>query len=74
MTPTAIELWNDIFFILKRIDEQKQYCKDLLTRFITKKEFDRTRFDELHDSATQVRLRFEQRRNELWNPYNFSLE
>lgn len=57
---TAEEMWNDLTFINKRIEEQKEYLTEL-----AKKELSDERRIELSQSAIHVLLNFVKRRKEL---------
>lgn len=66
MTPTATELWNDIEFIKKRIEEQKQYIKK---RWPTPEKFWKALLDENESqylkTAEFIRIKFKKRLEEL---------
>lgn len=60
MTKTAIELWNDINFINKRIDEQIAYLDKLVDLNLPL-----CRKKQLKDSADAILVRFLIREKEL---------
>ncbi len=69
-TPTAIELWSDEKFLVKRINEQRNYLLDLTRKnwaFKTVKEekWSEERFVELRDAAFWQMDRYKERLIEL---------
>lgn len=62
MTPTSIELWNDITFIEKRIHEQGRYKRELDKK---KEDLSPERYHELNESCKFIFMKFSQRRYQL---------
>jgi hypothetical protein len=58
MNNTAIKLWEDKNFILKRIKEQESYLLDLHSRY-KNNQIDLHRFNELANVALYQKLKFE---------------
>lgn len=58
MTNTAMELWFDDAFLVKRLKEQEQYLLDLQLR-LWESNMPYSRYEELRDTAYFIKLRIE---------------